>query len=162
MSTRAVIARTTGPEGEFKGVYSHWDGYPTNLGKRLWKIIHSDYNGDLAAALRFLIDEHSAGWSVAGEECYCHPKRKRDAGSLGNWFTHENIESDIEWVYIFDEENNWMFVRDTGHDAEMIVELSEAEPDWLELQCGKELERCSHMVWVHFPEMKGSNLSTQP
>jgi len=33
MSTRAVIARVSGNEGEFKGVYSHWDGYPTSLGE---------------------------------------------------------------------------------------------------------------------------------
>jgi len=26
MSTRAVIARVSGNEGEFKGVYSHWEG----------------------------------------------------------------------------------------------------------------------------------------
>jgi len=98
--------------------------YPTNLGKRLWKIVHDKYQGDLAEALRFLIDAHTAGWSVAGEECYCHPKRKRDPEPLGNWFTHENTEKDIEWIYIFNEENNRVYIRDTGNDAEMIVELS--------------------------------------
>jgi len=60
-----------------------WDGYPTNLGKRLWKIVHDECHGDLAEALRFLIDAHTAGWLVAGEECYCHPKRKRDPEPLG-------------------------------------------------------------------------------
>lgn len=159
MSTRAVIARTTGHEGEFKGVYSHWDGYPTNLGKRLWKIVR---DRGLANTLRFLIDEHPAGWSVAGEECYCHPKRDREP-ETANWFTHKDVgkDSDIEWVYVFDEENNRLFVRDTGHDAEDIVDLAEPEPDWSLLECGADLSRCGHYAWVHNLLPKTSNLSTQ-
>ena len=160
MSTRAVIARVSGNESEFKGVYSHWDGYPTNLGKRLWKIVHDEYQGDLAEALRFLIDSHTAGWSVAGEECYCHPKRKRDPEPLGNWFTHENTEKDIEWIYIFNEENNRLYIRDTSNDAEMIVKLSGEEPDWDKIECGENLERCSHYAWRHNLLPKTSNLST--
>jgi hypothetical protein len=159
MSTRAVIARATGHEGEFKGIYSHWDGYPTNLGKRLWKIVH---DRGLTNALRFMIDQHPAGWSVAGEECYCHPKREREAEGP-NPFTHKDVgkDSDIEWVYVFDEENNRLFVRDTGHDAEEIVDLAAPEPDWSHVECSEDLSRCHHYARVHGLAPKTCDLSTQ-
>jgi hypothetical protein len=160
MSTRAVIARVTGTEGQFKGVYQHWDGYPNGLGKKLY-MLYSKFNHDLNGMLRYLIDEHLAGWSVAGEECYCHPKRHRDAETEPNWFTHENTESDIEWIYAFDVEANRMYVRDNRHDAEEIVDLTGPEPDWNVLECGANWERCSHYACFHFPELSGSNLGMQ-
>ncbi len=63
MSTRSIIARATG-EGTFKGVYHHWDGYPTGLGKYLTEIFAGPFANDLPRMLRTLIDEHPAGWST--------------------------------------------------------------------------------------------------
>jgi hypothetical protein len=63
MSTRSIIARATG-EGTFKGVYHHWDGYPTGLGKYLTKILADPFGNDLPRMLDTLIDEHPAGWST--------------------------------------------------------------------------------------------------
>ncbi len=63
MSTRSIIARATG-EGTFKGVYHHWDGYPTGLGKYLTEILVSAFASDLPRMLHTLIDEHPAGWST--------------------------------------------------------------------------------------------------
>lgn len=163
MSTRSVIARVTGTEGAFKGVYHHWDGYPTWLGHALWKMLHDQFNGNLSAMLQFVIDDHSAGWSRLDDECYCHPKRERDAEPAGNWFTNENVEgSGLEWVYAFEEEANRLYVRDQNHKEDAgIVELGEAEPDWGKIECGENLERCGHYAWKHFPELAGCRLGTQ-
>jgi hypothetical protein len=167
MSTRSVIARVDGQEGGFKGVYHHWDGSPTWLGKKLWSLLNGQFKGNLNAMLTYLIDQHSAGWSSLESsenkgkpECYCHPKRQRAATPQANWYTHENVETDIEYVYAFDEEQRRLYVRVTRHDAEEIIDLDGDEPDWGKIQCGAELERCSHYAWVHFPKLKGSSLGT--
>lgn len=61
MGTRSVIAR---PDGTgFKGVYHHWDGYPSGVGATLFLARRAFFDGDTEAMLRFLIDEHPAGWS---------------------------------------------------------------------------------------------------
>jgi hypothetical protein len=97
MSTRAVIARQTSDGWE--GIYQHSDGYPTGLGRELWRSLHSpEYNGDIARFLNDVIDAHPGGWShfapaiprdqwdayvesgfseqffdrYATRECYCH------------------------------------------------------------------------------------------
>jgi hypothetical protein len=70
-------------------------------------------------------------------------------------------DTDIQWVYVFDEERNRMFVRDGRHDAESIVELAEPEPDWTVIECGENFERCGHYAWFHGLLPKTSNLSTQ-
>lgn len=62
MSTNAAILRQT-QAGEF-GVYCHSDGQPISLGKFLWHSYRGHFNHDLEAMLRFVIDEHPAGWSV--------------------------------------------------------------------------------------------------
>ena len=59
MSTRSAIARVHG-DG-FLGVYHHWDGYPTGLGKTLWDNTHKM---PLKELLNLLIDQHPAGWST--------------------------------------------------------------------------------------------------
>ena|SRR5438034_893083 len=48
ISTRSIIARAAG-EGTFKGVYHHWDGYPTGLGKYLTEILADPFGNDLPA-----------------------------------------------------------------------------------------------------------------
>lgn len=63
MSTRSCIARLTGPNA-FKGVYHHWDGYPTALGATLWDVYQNHFERNLEKMLSFLIDEHPAGWST--------------------------------------------------------------------------------------------------
>lgn len=175
MSTRSLIGQTTGEEGEFKAIYSHSDGYPTWMGRRLWKMFHEGFNRDLPSMLDYIM-EHSAGWSVLGERCYCHPKdfrgkdslewRKRKPEPLGDFRTQENLkETDCEWLYVFDIESRRMFARDLNHDgAEMIVELDGPEPDWTLIECGGPDEnwaRCRHYAWYHGLQPKTSNLSTQ-
>jgi hypothetical protein len=174
VSTRSVIARAGKAEGEFSGVYVHWDGSPHTRGPLLWKIIHSEFNGNLKAALASLIDKHPAGFSsLENLNCYCHPRRSKDAEfkkrkpEPANLFTHLNVvkgDTDIDWCFIFDEDHNRMFVRDVQHDSESIVELAEPEPDWHAIACGGEAEnwaRCTHYAWFHGLLPKTSNLSTQ-
>jgi hypothetical protein len=62
MGTRGVIARAAG-DG-FAGRYHHWDSYPEGLGKALWDLAHGRFRNDLEGMMRFLIDEHPAGWST--------------------------------------------------------------------------------------------------
>lgn len=64
MSTRAIIARPT--DAGWEGVYSHFDGYPTGLGKKLHTGCREQFGGDVDAMLRFIIDDHLGGWSTLG------------------------------------------------------------------------------------------------
>jgi hypothetical protein len=63
MSTRAVIARTTDAGRTFRGVYHHWDGYPSGLGATLWRLYRGHFSGRADDMLQVLIDDHPAGWS---------------------------------------------------------------------------------------------------
>src|ERR1700735_4713008 len=173
MSTRGIVARIGESEGHFKGVYCHSDGMPPSLGALLFQMLRENYRGNLKAMLADLIDKHPAGWSSLIPEyrsCYCHPKQsKRDGWSKreaepANWFTHEQVvkgETDIEWLYIFDEERNRMYVRDVRHDSEHIVELSEPAPNWAHIEGGEDFSRCGHYAWVHGLTPKTCNLPTQ-
>src|SRR5260370_27357417 len=119
MSTRAVIGRTTGSEGEFAGVYSHWDGYPTALGRSLFQMLHGHFHHDLAAMLKTVIDVHPAGWSILVDRdwkkkpgypkdprsdapaSYCHETRHDKPQD----FTHEDLKEDhagLQVLYILD------------------------------------------------------------
>lgn len=173
MSTRSIIARVGKHEGEFSGVYVHSDGMPTSMGPLLFQIIGEEFKGDLKAALRFLINEHLASWSSPFPEnrsCYCHPQnsnrpeefRQRKPEPTQK-FTHKNVkDSGARWLYIFDERNMRLYVRDVSHDSEHIVELAAAEqPTWQDIECGEHFERCGHYAWYHKLLPRTSNLSTQ-
>jgi hypothetical protein len=97
MSTRAVIAKQT-PYG-WEGIYNHSDGYPTGLGRELWRTVRTV--DSLERFLEDVIDAHPGGWShfipsiprdllddyaASGysaeffarhvvRECYCHTAR---------------------------------------------------------------------------------------
>ncbi|KKN86984.1 hypothetical protein LCGC14_0262530 [marine sediment metagenome] len=121
MSTRGAIVRVFG-DG-FKGVYHHWDSYPEGLGQTLWELFHEQFGQDVERMLKFLIDEHPAGWSTLngadfsmmpgyvelgrkidspderrGPECYCHGDRSEE----GNEVTEKDAAGiGVEWVYAF-------------------------------------------------------------
>ncbi len=153
MSTRSAIARVNG-DG-FKGVYHHWDGYPTGLGATLYQ---EAQKRPLGALLTLLIDEHPAGWSTIngadlskpagyldvmakaqaadvpdGEkppECYCHGGRSEEAAPV----THET-DSGMEWAYVFSEEAATMAVcervePDGGHRVGMFGTIGEGSANW--------------------------------
>lgn len=120
MSTRAVIARKT--ETGFQGVYHHWDGYPSGLGKTLFALRNGHFHKDTGEMLKVLIDQHPAGWStingtdwtkkpgyherrfkdsdkVPAPQCYCHGDRKEK----GSVITQANAsDCGCEYAYVFD------------------------------------------------------------
>ena len=166
MSTRGIIARTTDHKGGFRGVYNHFDSYPRRMGPRLLGLLHDKYKGDLGKMLINIIDKHPAGWSQVGTECYCHPKRDREP-EPADWRTDETFDrkdTDIEWLWVFDEEKKVLHVTDVRNntDAGTVILGNDTDAEmWGRIECGQDLERCSHYAWVHFPELKGSNLTTQ-
>lgn len=124
MSTRGCIARLQRKNPlEFKGVYHHWDGYPSGLGQALFLLRNTEFGGDTEAMLKTLIDDHPAGWSTVvgatfskspgfrargakstdadddAPQCYCHGTR-----SEPGWIvTQRNAAgSGIEFAYAFD------------------------------------------------------------
>ncbi len=162
MSTRAVIARPVGDGWE--GNYNHSDGYPTGLGCYIFRIIHYRYKGDAAAFLKFAIDEHPGGWShiypaevhrkggyhptKQAPQCYCHGYYARFGERTGKvtWMD----ETDCEWAYILDAESGIMTILALGATKAMFqVSLNDTEPNWVEIECGPNLERCHHYRCVH-------------
>jgi hypothetical protein len=105
MSTRGAIARPDG-NGGFKGVYHHWDSYPSGLGKDLFELARGEFRGDQEAILKHLIDDHPAGWSTT-TECYCHDHGSDPAQEI----TEKNASAvGVEWVYVIDVQTGNMTV----------------------------------------------------
>lgn len=121
MSTRALIARKT--EDGFEANYHHWDGYPSGLGLTLVELYQGHFERDAEAMLRFLLDEHPAGWSTIngqdfskpagfgspGPQCYCHGDRS-ETGSLIT--DKSNGFMGAEWLYVIDPKVSAMFIYD--------------------------------------------------
>lgn len=141
MSTRGCIARLQSRSPlEFKGVYHHWDSYPSGLGQTLFQIRRTDFARDTAAMLRTLIDQHPGGWSTIvgttfrktagfrerGNEtqadddaprCYCHG----DRSSAGWVVTQRNAAgSGVEYAYVFDGARMLVFGSFCADGAKMI------------------------------------------
>ncbi len=151
MSTRGCIARLQGGNPlEFKGVYHHWDSYPSGLGRMLFRLRKMEFGSDTEAMLKALIDEHPSGWSTivgttfrmtpgfrqgdtpdndVAPQCYCHGNRNEPAWTV----THRNATgSGVEFAYVFDGAT--MFVLGSyGGDGDKMVGM---------FGCGDE-----HAVW---------------
>lgn len=110
MATRAAIARLLTREPlRWEGVYHHWDGYPTCLGRFIFESVRGQFQGDVAAFLEYALS-HDGGWShiypsaviesdpaapegyrygAEAPQCYCHGYfAQRDAvlpGSKAGW-----------------------------------------------------------------------------
>lgn len=94
MSTRSFIGR---PGLEFEspfGRYHHSDGYPSGVGATLYQAIRDHFKGDIEAALRYLINDHPAGWScLVGADFTLKPgfsnfttlKKYLNADGTTNW-----------------------------------------------------------------------------
>ncbi len=163
MSTRAAIARPVGDGWE--GVYHHSDGYPSGLGCYIFRIIHCQYKGDVAAFLKLAIDEHPAGWfhifpdvivkegggfdiQNRAPQCYCHGYFGR--GGKRNGMVTWLDDTDCEWAYVLDSGSGIMTTLDLRAPKAMFqVSLNAPEPNWYEIECGPNLERCHHYRCVH-------------
>ncbi len=131
MSTRGCIARLIDRErGQFKGVFHHWDSYPSGLGKTLFDLRRTRFGGSTKDMLKVLIDDHPAGWeNINGvdwnlkpgyyykddfpgqgnprcmrPQCRCHGEQ----GCPPDEFTEEN--ADAEYVYAFTENDSKMLI----------------------------------------------------
>lgn len=166
MSTRGVIARKT--EDGFCGVYHHWDSYCDGLGATLFEVFNGHFKRDMGAMLKYLIDEHPAGWSTIngrdfakepgydsdGPNCYCHGTRSEK----GNVITQNNASNcGCEWAYVFSGESTMEIYSSYKSDGRKMIgafgmgdpqacwclcdtiDLSKAEPDWS--KCGNPKER---------------------
>jgi hypothetical protein len=192
VSTRSVIARVGEHEGEFSGVYHHWDGAPTSLGTYLWNLLHGHFKNDLGKMLRTLLDQHSSWSTIVHKDFnvkpgYTNVGTRLDGMSLEeflnqplnrrpqcHWHGHRHEKNepytqtsledgtDIEWLYVFDEIERKMFIRDVSAKEDVaIIDMNGDEPNWTLIQCGENFERCSHYAWAHGLTPKTSNLSTQ-
>lgn len=173
MSTRGIIARKT-PKG-WIGRYHHYDSNPEWLGMTLYTLANGFFKGDLKKMMRVLTVEHT-GWSTINDkdfqwppqfishdtiqhevtqlfkanvpQCYCHGERN-DEG----WVVHPSDEPQ-EWAYVVDVQKGTMDVlwgNGPGKKWRYVqtVAFAQPEPDWAIVECGANLERCSHVKSYH-------------
>lgn len=134
MSTRSALAYLVAKDKTdgWKGVYCHWDGYPTVRGKEIWDVLHTKFignkgkvgvqnKGDKKKAIQAFIDiyitGHKGGYSSFPDNCYCHdPEFVMRDGVRDERLTSDNPDPlFIEWVYVIDPKRAKM--RIFGHDS---------------------------------------------
>lgn len=128
MSTRSCLAYKT--KDGWQGTYCHWDGYPTNRGKQIWKILMRDFvmnrgklgianKGDTAlqSFVEIYINGHKGGWSAFPDECYCHSPAfvMRDGKRKDALMTEKTADAlFIEWIYVIDADNKKLIIYTNG------------------------------------------------
>ena len=155
MSTRSVIAETT--KDGWKGIYCHWDGYPTNRGKQIWDILHTDFignkgsigvgnSGDPKMAIKAFCDTyirgHKAGWSSFPDTCYCHePSFVMRGDHKGAKYMRKGDfnKSWCEWAYVIDPKTATMTIYSNygkHNEAKEVtrVNLLGKEPNWKDIE----------------------------
>jgi len=146
MSTRGMIARLGVQPGTIVGRYHHFDSYPDGLGRALWNAYHDYFHKNLWAMMKFLIDDHPAGWStivesdfnlapgyydkdqpvkIFGPLCYCHGH----SHSLDRSIAPLQLEDmqNLDYAYVLD--NQVMVILDYGNVIAEI-DLNSNEPNW--------------------------------
>ena len=127
MSTRSIIAKET--ENGWGGRYHHWDGYPAGVGATLYTAYNGHFEKDIEKMLKFLIDDHPAGWSTIvhadfskepgfniglddegppAPQCYCHGSRSEEG-----WL-HASGDDNFggaEFCYVLDNHEMTVLVR---------------------------------------------------
>ena len=86
------------------------------------------------------------------------------AGEDASLFTEKDFENgtDVEWLYVFNETERKLFVRDVFAKEDVaVIDLNGEQPDWSKIECGENFERGSHYAWAHDLTPNTSNLSTQ-
>lgn len=159
MGTRSVIGK---PEGDgFIGRYCHWDGYPEGQGPVLFKL-YEDNGRDHEALLKVLTEEHSS-WSSLGEKCHYHDSAE---GYSDEWIHSTGDDWGTEWAYVLNATGVFVFQRQHGDGSRAVgaFGLPAAESgrwvqvwfarwgddiDWPRVECGQELDRCTHVEGYH-------------
>ncbi|MFY1828342.1 hypothetical protein ACN47A_20630 [Myxococcus fulvus] len=140
MSTPGAIAVYTSGSGipehvssrPWRGVYHHWDGYPTGLGQYLIASVERA-RGDIQTVVRRLIDEAPWGWSTCmsgkgGAEGELNPE-----GNPGPLVAPDETGS-VAYIYVFDVEARRLdafstYVGEDGKRVSSISFSSEGTPD---------------------------------
>lgn len=123
MLARGCIAIKT--KDGWRGIYNHWDSYPSWLGKELWDFIKRNK----AEAIAKAIEQHPGGFRSFPSECYCHSEFSKKNGScakdspLYNTSTPSGIIDSqnanplfVEWVYIIDPDKQTMTILTNQSD----------------------------------------------
>lgn len=152
MSTRGCIARLVGSQPvQFRGVYHHWDSYPSGLGRTLFSLRNTQFRGDTRKLLQVLIDEHPSGWSTIVSErfgplrrgmgservvrlkdlprCYCHGKRPERGCGLTEW---NATGSGVIYAYALSESKMLILASSCGDggDTTGVFGGGDAEAAW--------------------------------
>ncbi|BDI34159.1 hypothetical protein CCAX7_62100 [Capsulimonas corticalis] len=61
MSTRSAIVRKTG-DSTFSGRFVHFDGYPSGVGRDLWRLYHGPFARNMERMLAAVIDGRQGPW----------------------------------------------------------------------------------------------------
>lgn len=162
MSTRGIVG--TAHDSGFRGRYIHMDSYPSGVGQDLldafahfgdWeKVRDASLRPDVHGYWSNFDPQDGLGWT--------------DSDEMDDITNLEDV--DAEWAYLLDERGVsvvWAR-RDRGwHQGVTWVNVGKVawsdkpeHEEWLRLQCGDDLERCTHYAWVHFPEAKDINIGT--
>lgn len=141
MSTRSAIVMK-GENGKYKGIYCHWDGYPSHNGK----ILYEHYQDpEKVKALIALSDLSSLAENVAPAEGQKHSYDERVDGVVvayhrdrGEEMREVEEDEDINkilrkiefsYVYLF-EDGDWYIVKDNNLKAHPLKDILEMEdPD---------------------------------
>lgn len=107
-----------------------------------------------------------------GARCFCHGARSEEE----NTYTQSDDAgvSDAEWLYVLTNVEYTIELRvsrpiatggtnsdeDAAYRWEEVarIDLFEKDPDWGKVQCGDNLERCTHIAVHHFPELSGTSM----
>lgn len=104
MGTRSCIGYKT-PKG-WRGIYVHFDGYPTGVGKEVWDFLKRNGVEGFIAFLK----SHQSGFSSFPEKCYCH--NYDNGGSNLKMVISSRRPNPLfmEWLYIVDRETKELTV----------------------------------------------------
>jgi hypothetical protein len=131
MSTRGIIAVYAAGEGRperssgrpWRGVYHHYDSYPTGLGQHLLGRVAAS-RGDVASVEKALIDEAPRGWSI----CFGPNAEKFSDDEVDLEVRADNLGL-VDYVYVFDVAARRLdlFQRESDHDARWIESVTFSE-----------------------------------
>jgi hypothetical protein len=157
MSTHGIIARPIG-NGHFEGRYHHDLSWPSCLGRSIYDAYHNVFYRDLNSMLCFLLDEHTAGWSmlvgkdwhlppgyteskssvvVPGSEssveyrracCYCHGDRQ-----LTDDLWTDQDDGHCKYAYVINGDNATMDIYVKPLRSWVLlarIDFDRAEPNW--------------------------------
>jgi len=158
MSTRAYIS-TTDDNGTTAGVYHHWDGYPSGLGRTIYRAYQGHFRRDMDRLRAYLLAHtwssvvnadfaHYPGYVNRSDlvqgiglrpQCYCHGDRSEPWETID---PQEAIDSGCEWRYELRDDSTMVVYRVVGSTWHIVGEVCLngpcPEPRWDRIAYAKE------------------------